>query len=227
MLAVHLLLESKNPKSFFRPYIDILPTAFSIPLFFQFTDLVALKGSPVLEEAIKMLFNTARQYLYLQRLLKVFFFFFFFSFINSSFSTLTRPYWQKDFKIDLSYAEFRWAVSVVMTRQNQIPLSSGKGLDLALIPVWDMCNHADGEITTFFNSESQTTEFQAMQDFKQGDQVFIFYGKRPNSDLLLYSGFVYGSANKYDCIKLKFTLNPNDPLSALKAQVLESSQLSL
>ena len=39
----------------------------------------------------------------------------------------------------------RWAVSTVMTRQNQIPCSNGRQV-LALIPLWDMCNHNEGEV---------------------------------------------------------------------------------
>lgn len=38
----------------------------------------------------------------------------------------------------------RWAVSSVMTRQNQIPTEDGRRVTLALIPLWDMCNHRNG-----------------------------------------------------------------------------------
>lgn len=39
----------------------------------------------------------------------------------------------------------RWAVSSVMTRQNQVPAESGRQV-LALVPLWDMCNHTEGEV---------------------------------------------------------------------------------
>jgi len=39
---------------------------------------------------------------------------------------------------------FRWAVSTVMTRQNQIPSTETGEVDTALIPLWDMCNHTNG-----------------------------------------------------------------------------------
>lgn len=42
----------------------------------------------------------------------------------------------------------RWAVSSVMTRQNQIPTEDGSRVTLALIPLWDMCNHTNGLVTT-------------------------------------------------------------------------------
>ena len=38
----------------------------------------------------------------------------------------------------------RWAVSTVMTRQNQIPTQDGGKMTFALIPLWDMCNHCNG-----------------------------------------------------------------------------------
>ena len=41
---------------------------------------------------------------------------------------------------------FRWAVSTVMTRQNQIPALVGEVADTALIPLWDMCNHISGQV---------------------------------------------------------------------------------
>ena len=40
----------------------------------------------------------------------------------------------------------RWAVSSVMTRQNQIPSMDGQHMISALIPLWDMCNHTNGQV---------------------------------------------------------------------------------
>lgn len=45
-------------------------------------------------------------------------------------------------------ARYRWAVSSVMTRQNQIPTEDGSRVTLALIPLWDMCNHTNGLVMT-------------------------------------------------------------------------------
>ena len=39
----------------------------------------------------------------------------------------------------------RWAVSTVITRQNKIPSTTGEPT-LALIPMWDMCNHCHGTV---------------------------------------------------------------------------------
>lgn len=44
------------------------------------------------------------------------------------------------------YDDFVWAVSAVMSRQNEIPQKDVKLSQLALIPLWDMCNHWMGEL---------------------------------------------------------------------------------
>ncbi len=41
----------------------------------------------------------------------------------------------------------RWAVATVMTRQNQIPSSRSDAAITALIPLWDMCNHCNGQVS--------------------------------------------------------------------------------
>ena len=80
-----------------------------------------------------------------------------------------------------------------MTRQNRVPLggtSFEPEFGLALIPLWDLINHAEGEVTSTHDIAAKVTECTAMMDFAAGDQVFMFYGPRPNSELLLHSGFV-------------------------------------
>ena len=49
------------------------------------------------------------------------------------------------YSVGFYYEDFVWAVCSVMSRQNEIPLKDGKSSALALIPLWDMCNHWMGE----------------------------------------------------------------------------------
>ena len=63
--------------------------------------------------------------------------------------TITLYWW-----IFLSY--FRWAVSTVMTRQNQIPCDGNPSQScMALIPLWDMCNHTEGQVSALQNTLTQ------------------------------------------------------------------------
>ncbi|CAB1331192.1 unnamed protein product, partial [Coregonus sp. 'balchen'] len=61
-----------------------------------------------------------------------------------------------------------------MTRQNQIPTEDGSRVTLALIPLWDMCNHTNGLITTGYNLEDDRCECVALQDYKENDQLLAF-----------------------------------------------------
>ncbi len=42
--------------------------------------------------------------------------------------------------------EYIWALNVMMTRQNEVPIDGVP--KVALIPLWDMMNHQDGVVTT-------------------------------------------------------------------------------
>lgn len=96
-----------------------------------------------------------------------------------------------------------------MTRQNSIPSEDGNSFVNALIPLWDMCNHMNGnvsskkkskfsllssyilpvfQISTDYNPSLQRSECLAVKDFKAGEQLFIFYGIRNNADLFIHNG---------------------------------------
>lgn len=162
------------------------------------------------------------------------------------------------FQRGLTFEVFRWAMAAVITRQNEVPVTgSGSGdgkfpmerkYHLALIPIWDMCNHAENTSETYFEalapdvaSDDPASGIAATSDARRGaptyncgglvcrslvdvaagDEVCIFYGRRPNSELLCYSGFVHkGSA--YDQAEVSWELysdgHPNPKL--LKTQLL-------
>lgn len=97
----------------------------------------------LLAESIKIYKSTTRQYLHLLDLLQ----------------KLPNPPIQPQL---FTFAAFRWAVAVVMTRQNNIPIIENEGKNshrtaVALIPVFDMPNHKAGEVEPiiffFFNSK--------------------------------------------------------------------------
>lgn len=92
---------------------------------------------------------------------------------------------------------FSWAVSTVMTRQNSIPRvaaaadgSGGGGEEPipALVPLWDMANHAEGFLASTFNQETDRLESATFKDFQKGEQIFIYYGARNNTNFLVHNG---------------------------------------
>uniref|UniRef100_A0A1A7WG81 protein-histidine N-methyltransferase n=9 Tax=Euteleostomi TaxID=117571 RepID=A0A1A7WG81_9TELE len=122
-------------------------------------------------------------------------------------------------KDSFTFDDYRWAVSSVMTRQNQIPTEDGSRVTLALIPLWDMCNHTNGLITTGYNLEDDRCECVALQDYKENEQIYIFYGTRSNTEFVIHNGFFYPD-NAHDRVKIKLGVSKSERLYAMKAEVL-------
>ncbi|CAK4451905.1 unnamed protein product [Aphanomyces euteiches] len=198
-LALHVLYEATLPSSSFAPYIAVLPRSFHIPLFYTAVDFAALKPSAAFASAVQLFYNSLRQYIYLHRLIKP--------------STLPA----------FSLANYFWALAVVLTRQNNVPQPDNPHA-LALIPGWDMCNHAAGKMTTY--SDGSAIVCDAMQSFTRGDEITICYGPRHNADLLVYSGFSLAD-NPHDRVPLLLPIDSTDPLVKIRTLLLQKRQAAL
>ncbi|XP_029453772.1 actin-histidine N-methyltransferase [Rhinatrema bivittatum] len=201
-LAFHLLCERANPSSFWLPYIMTLPSEYDTPLYFEEDEVQYLQSTQAIHDVFSQYKNTARQYAY------------FYKIIQSHPNANKLP-----LKESFTYDDYRWAVSSVMTRQNQIPTEDGSRVTLALIPLWDMCNHTNGLITTGYNLEDDRCECVALQDFKEGDQIYIFYGTRSNAEFVIHNGFFFDD-NSHDRVKIKLGVSKSDRLYAMKSEVL-------
>ncbi len=196
MLVMFLLYEkSKGTDSYWYPYIQSLPSfdSFRLPMLLEPSELHQLQHSPTLLESCNLIRATIRQYIHLYKVLKK----------NGFFSDSRKPVFR------FSFNEFRWAVAILMSRQNRIPStlpspananqpSAGPSFAIALIPGWDLCNHTgNGEIRTYMNAERDASESFTLHSVKAGEPIHLFYGQRGNPKLFLYSGFVDPS-NQYD-----------------------------
>lgn len=201
-LALHLLCERADPASFWMPYIHSLPQDYDIPLYYQQEDVQLLLGTQAVQDVLSQYKNTARQYAYFYKLVQ------------------THPAASKlPLKDSFTFDDYRWAVASVMTRQNQIPTEDGNRVTLALIPLWDMCNHTNGLITTGYNLEDDRCECVALQDYKENEQIYIFYGTRSNSEFVIHNGFFFQD-NAHDRVKIKLGVSKSERLYAMKAEVL-------
>ena len=107
------------------------------------------------------------------------------------------------YAVGFHYEDFIWAVSCVMSRQNEIlHPPDGKKTSLALIPFWDLCNHSHGYMGTNFNLEDRACDCYAMCATRAGEEFKIFYGPRSNAELFIHQGFVY-PPNEVDSLKIK------------------------
>lgn len=115
----------------------------------------------------------------------------------------------------------------MMTRQNELPTNPKA---LGLVPIWDLCNHSPGKHSTSValnpNTGDVNVECLAMRNFDVNDHITIFYGMRPNSELLLFSGFVQPN-NEFDTFVIPLPLSRADALHALKKRVLEKAKVAV
>ncbi|XP_063976691.1 actin-histidine N-methyltransferase [Diachasmimorpha longicaudata] len=209
-LAIALLVEKHKDSSKWKPYLHMLPTSYRTVLYMSTNDMAELKGSPTLEAALKQCRNIARQYSYFNQM------------FQSSGNSNEVSQILKDV---FTYEEYCWAVSTVMTRQNIIPSRNSGEMIHALIPMWDMCNHEAGVITTDFNINSDMCECYVKREFKHGEQIFINYGPRTNSDFFVHSGFVYPN-NTNDGFKLRLGISKSDPLFDDRMKLLKKLEFS-
>ncbi|XP_011177109.3 actin-histidine N-methyltransferase [Zeugodacus cucurbitae] len=223
-LSYVLMLEALKPDSFWKPYIDLLPEKYNTVLYFTTKEMEMLRGSNALHAALYQCKVIARQYAFLYN------------------CTVKAPSADKfnsmgqAFKEQFNYDLYRWAVSTVMTRENLVPRSrplrngadnAGEGNETmaALIPFWDMANHRQGRITSYFNIETQQMDSTAQSDFKAGEQIFIHYGDRSNADLMIHNGFI-NPTNPKDFVSIKLGLGTTDPLVEKRAKLLQKMQIA-
>ncbi len=175
LLALYLLeLRHCDPEN---KYLRLLPKTFSTVLYYDWNTIqllrhtliysnyqVSLIYSNISGRIEKLWLSIAKQFTYLERIL----------------GAIGKPI------RDFNFASFLWAISVVMTRQNVIIDSKGNS-NLALIPLWDMCNHKDGEVrkwmfelcldpsqmTTMYDAQTCELEMFAMEDVPENGEILM------------------------------------------------------
>lgn len=206
LLACALLYEkARGDESFFAPYIRCLPRKFNLPLLWT-TEQVRtfLQVSPTVYDVLSLQRAHVKHYMHLHESL---------SKAGLIHKRAGKHASSRMFRF--SWSEFQWAVCVLMSRQNQIPLPQKlheqrlreqaktpqqPGMppapmsSVALIPGWDSCNHrGNGAIATFFNIDSQTSDSHTMESVAVGAPIYLFYGARRNAHLMAFAGFVDGN----------------------------------
>lgn len=194
-LAFGLIIEKLNSQSKWKPYLDILPEKFGTVLYYNPTQMKELQGTMAFSTALKQVKFIAAQYAFLYKFLMV--------------AIENHPV-VEELKNNFTYEFYRWAVSVIMTRQNIIPQEDGSR-DSVLIPLWDMANHVNGIINTQFNDETKQIESFCLNNFEVGEEITMAYGNRCNQDFLIHNGFVYPE-NENKELYIKLSLSKADEL---------------
>ncbi|EAA01259.5 AGAP002018-PA [Anopheles gambiae str. PEST] len=213
MLALALIMERFRAKSDWKPYLDLLPDRYTTPLYYTTEDMGELAETDAFLPALKLCKHIARQYGFIRR------------FVQEKVDELRDCF---------TYDVFRWAVSTVMTRQNKVPVNLAEfdGMDhtLALIPLWDMANHAFPDTAnetrcvaeTCYNATNEQLECSLTREVSDiaSVPIFIVYGTRTDAEFLVHNGFVC-PRNPHANVQKRFTLVPAIPLYKERAHLLE------
>lgn len=209
-LAILLLYHKNIKNSFFKIYLNSLPTYFTVPLYWDINVYEGLNNCLIMKRAIGSLRSSAILYL-------------------RCFQTVKRVNLLEFPMHYMTWDNFRWALSVVMTRQNNVPLPKEQILLLkpdesevcpALVPGWDMLNHELGDITTYFDAELDAIIYPSMRAFSIGSEITMCYGSRPNDLLLIYSGFCIED-NPNESLDAELSI-PRDDISRVRDLVIKS-----
>jgi len=163
-LMIFMLLDRRNPHSFFKPYYDILPPTLSnMPIFWSPKELSYLEGSYILAQIEER--NVA---------------------IETDFSAICSI--APEFASVCTMDEFKWARMCVCSRNFGLVVNGLR--TAALVPYADMLNHYRPRETKWqFDNILQGFTIVSMQGIAAGMQVYDSYGQKCNHRFLLNYGF--------------------------------------
>ena len=163
-LMIFILVDRKNPQSFFRPYYDILPkTLNNMPIFWNQAELKYLEGSYLLEQIKERNQAIEDDYAAICSIAPHF----------SNYSNLQ---------------EFKWARMCVCSRNFGLVINGIQ--TAAMVPYADMLNHYRPRETKWqFDDSLQSFTVVALQSIAIGAQVYDSYGRKCNHRFLLNYGF--------------------------------------
>lgn len=162
-LAAHLLQETRARKSFWRPYLDLLPESYRhVPVVFDERELALLRGSFTLDRIRDRRDALAREHDELCRRVPAF-----------------RAY---------GYDAFVWAQLTVASRVFGLTID-GEATQ-ALVPIADLLDHKLPRETTWgYAHTAGAFHITALEARAPGDPVFDSYGHKCNSRFFLNYGF--------------------------------------
>lgn len=192
-LSTFLLQEKKNKDSFWKPYLDILPSDYdSMPIFFSEEDLAWLHGSPFLTQVKDKVSDLKKDY---EAIINV----------APEFATNT-------------FKEFCWARMTAASRIFGIVIGEVK--TDAFVPLADMLNHRRPKQTSWsYNNEREGFIIESLENIKKGEQIYDSYGKKCNSRFFLHYGFIVMD-NDGNEVAVKVNYNKDDPLLQLKEKFM-------
>ncbi|KAI9492403.1 hypothetical protein BDB00DRAFT_765520 [Zychaea mexicana] len=170
LLALHLCFLKRDPNSWWKPYVDLLPSHFNtMPV--KYPKILADHLPTSLKDEVS------------QQIRK----------LESDYASALRFLKMRNLHETVSYEEYEWAWLCVNTRCIHMSTmdATAKGGNIAMAILLDFLNHSwEAKIESGFNVRTQCFEIRTLTPYKKGEQVFINYGPHDNMAILREYGFV-------------------------------------
>ena len=193
LLSAFLLSEEKNEK--WKFYFDLLPKDFSnFPIFYTNKELEYLKGSPFLNQIYEKKIELKLDYEKICEHIPQF--------------------------AQFSFLKFIKARMLIGSRIFGVEINN-KTTDV-LAPFADLLNHKRPKQTHwYYDNKLNAFVIQALENIKEGDEIYDSYGPKTNTRFLLNYGFAL-ETNDNNEYSLRLTFNENVPLYEIKKHFLNS-----
>lgn len=217
-------------KSFWKPYIDVLPETEEVNPTFTWSDedLSFLNGSPVIAATKSLQMKLQREY----------------DALLGGEDGLCNKYPDRFPKEHFTEENWIWAFTMLFSRAIRLR-SLQQGETLSMVPYADLINHSpfsqayidarEGGDWLFSSGEEEVILY-ADRGYRRMEQIYISYGQKSNAELLLLYGFAV-ERNPYNSVDVTVAIAPLtesfvkelndesipvDPLAEEKAEFLES-----
>ena len=163
ILAAFLLHERADPRSFWKPYLDMLPASLpTFPLFFEARELDLLRGSSALDTIAERRARLREEHSLLRELVPAL--------------------------ADLSLADYSWARAVVTSRNFGVKIDGHK--TRCMVPLADLLNHGTlHEVGWSWSQEREAFELRALRAVPEGAPIRNSYGAKCNRRFFVNYGF--------------------------------------
>jgi len=197
-ITIFLLTQFHDPKSFWKPYMDVYPKdVTNFPMFYSEKEKKMLTGCPILEH------------------------------INDEIEEIKEEYTKildavPEFK-EFTFEEYMYNKTLVISRIFYVTMHGQE--ERIMVPLADMFNHhydRVGETYWQYDDKDDAFVVQAVKPIKSGDPICENYGQKPNYRFLFYYGFIIEN-NPKNCVYMKIYYNSNDPANKTKSNMLGAS----
>lgn len=197
-VAYYLLLESLKKKSYWKIYLDTLPTILDEYIYYY--DKVKLSQLKNTSMMCSKTYNYTEHIKNIKKDSKIIYKWFIKNDINNNMLINNKINNEKDFfELFLKFRIYICSRIFGYDKKNNI--------ECGMIPYADLFNHSENSNTTwYYDDNKKVFVVEAIKNIKKNHEIYDTYGDKTNIELILYYGFSIKN-NKYS--ELNFILNNN------------------